>query len=380
MAFIDNLRNKFDSKRTFKFSELDPFQDVGAWIPSGSPSLDLFLNTLGYPTGIIEVRGASQSGKTTISLQAMKTAIDTQGERSVVTILSSERRDNLAYAVQMGLDVDRIIVHRIKTIEDVKNKIFQTIRKTETSFDEYLTEEAKEAKIKRDDISDYIKKRKEEQGKFHFFFIWDALGQTVSAQELKKSEENAEKDEVGMAALASASRALPNALRSIKALEDECNITLMIINRAYDKVEGTPGKKSYGGNAIELFPTIRLELSRVQGVKVGEDEVGQISEVKIIKSDFTSPKQTYQIEIGYGLGIVLSKQDIEFGIEQNILEKHGVGGALYKIGKKELKWSNRRQLYDLYQKKDPMLKALLRVLNKRAHTLVIQRREEKLKG
>lgn len=379
MALIDRLQQQFDEKKTFRFADVDPFQDVGSWISTGSPTLDLALNTLGFPTGVIEVRGASQSGKTTMSLQAMKTAIEYMGDRAVVSILSSERRDNLAYAAQMGVPVNQIILHRIKTIEDVKNKIFQTIRKTEAQLDAMFLDEGKDAKVKKDELEDYVKTRKAEFGRLHFFFIWDALGQTVSAQELNKAEENAKTDETGMAALGAASRSLPAALRAIKTLEDEYDITLMIINRAYDKIDGTPGKKSYGGNAIELFPTMRLELSRIKGEKVGDVEVGQVSEVKVIKSDFGSPKQTFQIEIGYGLGIVLNRADIEFGIEQGILEKHGIGGAIFKMGTKEiLKWQNRGALYQLYRDRDPGLKMLVKLLTKKAHDKVMSERKSKL--
>lgn len=378
---LDKLHGEFDQKKTFKFSQVDPFQDVGSWISTGSPSLDMQLGTLGYPTGVIEVRGVSQSGKTTMSLQAMKTAIEFMGERAIVSILSSERRDNLAYAAQMGVPVEQVILHRIKTVEDVKNKIFQTIRKTETQLDLVFVEEAKEQKIKKEEIQDYVSKRKSEFGKLHFFFIWDALGQTVSAQELNKAEDNAKNDETGQSALASSARSLSNALRSIKTLEDEYDITLMIINRAYDKIDGTPGRKSYGGNAIELFPTMRLELSRIKGEKIGEDEVGQVSEVKVIKSDFGSPKQTFQIEIGYGLGIVLNKTDIEFGIEQGVLEKHGISGASFKLkGKEILKWSNRRELYALYQARNPQLRILIKLLTTKAHEYVLNQRRSKLRS
>jgi len=379
MAFLDRLQQQFDGGKTFRFGQVDPFQDVGSWVGTGSPSLDLQLGTFGYPTGVIEIRGVSQSGKTTMSLQAMKTAIESMGERAVVSILSSERRDNLAYAAQMGVPVNQIILHRIKTIEDVKNKIFQTIRKAEAQLTAFFVEEGKDAKVKKDELEDYVAKRRSEFGQLHFFFIWDALGQTVSAQELQKAEDNADKDETGMAALASASRALPNMLRSIKALEDDHNLTLMIINRAYDKIDGTPGKKSYGGNAIELFPTMRLELTRIQGIKVGDEEVGQVSEVKVIKSDFGSPKQSFKIEIGYGLGIILNQDDIDFGIECGVLEKFGQGGAIFTMGKKEmLKWKTRRELYQLYTDRDPNLKILVKLLTSKAHARVKKERDDKL--
>lgn len=379
MSLLDRLQKEFDSSKTFRFGQVDPFQDVGSWVGTGSPALDLQLGTFGYPTGVIEIRGVSQSGKTTMSLQAMKTAIESMGDRAVVSILSSERRDNLAYAAQMGVPVNQVILHRIKTIEDVKNKIFQTIRKSEAQLTALFLEEGKDAKIKKDELEDYVKTRRSEFGQLHFFFIWDALGQTVSAQELQKAEDNAEKDEVGQAALASASRALPNMLRSIKALEDDHNVTLMIINRAYDKIDGTPGKKSYGGNAIELFPTMRLELARIQGIKIGDEEVGQVSEVKVIKSDFGNPKQTFKIEIGYGLGIIINQDDIDFGIECGLLEKFGQGGAIFTVGKKEmLKWKTRRELYQLYKDRDPNLKMLVRMLTVKAHAKVKKQRDDKL--
>ena len=376
MSFINKVIKRFDSDKTFSFNEIDPFKDVNGWISTGSPTLDLFLKTFGWPSGIIEVRGESQSGKTTISLQAMMQCMNKFGERAIVTILSSERRDNKSYAEQMGINTDGIIVHKVKTIEDVQNKVFQTIINTNKALEEHLESLAKNAKVKDDAKKKFLEEEKEKFGKLKFFFIWDALGQTSSSQELTKAIQNAEKDEEGKAALGSSARALSGFLRNAKALEDEELFTIMIINRAYDRVDGSPGKDSYGGKAIKLFPTMRCELARIQGIKIGETEVGQISKFTTIKTDFDAPKQSFNIEIGYGIGIVLSAQDVEFGIEHKVLEKFGIGGAKFKIGTKELAWKTRKELYQLYKDKNPLLKMLVSKLTKLAHDEVTKSRKK----
>jgi len=354
MSLADKLTTRFDSEKTFKFSEIDLFSEENAWISTGSPYLDYKLRTLGYPTGIIEVRGDSQSGKTTLSLHAMIECISQYRERAVVVILSSERRDNKIYARQLGLKTDQVTVHRVKTMEDVFNKMRQSIDYTMEILE---------------DEEDKIKPR--------FLFVWDSLGQTVSAQERKKMEFRAkatnEDDEAGQAAMGAAARALGVGLRDTISFTDGYDVTFYIINRAYDNM-GNSGKTSYGGKAITFYPNMRLELRRTQGLEFVKDEgeIGQITMVVPFKTDFAIPKQKINIEIGYGYGIVLSKDDIQMGMDAGILEKFSHGGS-FMNGK--LKWGTRRELYALYEEKNPLLKLLTKKLIKHAHSLVLKERK-----
>ena len=369
MGFFDNLAERFDGGKTFKFSDVEMLVRSDAWISTGSPSLDYHMQTYGYPSGIIEVRGESQSGKTTFSLQAMKCAQKQYGERAIIVILSSERRDNKAYARQMGVNTDLVIIHKVTTIEDVFNRIFQTVEAVNEQLLQEFKNDGKAEKIRVNtpEMAEYISKRLEEFGKPRLFFVWDALGQTVSSQELAKAKQNAKENATNKAALASAARALSGGLRSIIALQDEEDFTLYIINRPYDKTDGRPGKKSYGGKAITLYPTIRLELARIQGVKVGDEEVGQITQVHLLKTDYARPKQKFNIEIAYGLGIVLSSEDIAYGIKKKVLTKFGAHGASFKMGKKEMKWKSKKGLYELYENQDKMLGILISKLTKLRH-------------
>lgn len=382
MSIISRLVDKFDNDHTSSFSDLDAFSVESSWISTGSPSLDYNLRTFGFPTGIVEVRGESQSGKTTMSLMTMLQAQREYDSKVVLTILSSERRDNKIYAMQIGVNVKEILVHRVVTVEDVFNKIHNTIARATTALEEQLSDSVLEENVKMkkgsESHKEAIETAKKEFGRLRYVFIWDALGQTVSASELKKAKENAEKDETGMAAIAGAARALSSGLRSFMGLMDEEQVTLFVVNRPYDNADGGPGiKKSYGGKAIMLFPTMRLELARIEGVKIGDAEVGQITQVLTLKNDFDSPKQKFKVEIGYGLGFVLTGEDVEMGIEAGILEKFGQNGAVFKMGKKELKWKTRRELYALYEERSPLLFILIRKLIKISHDKVLTERKAK---
>ena len=347
--FLDKLTNKLDKSKAFKFSEIDAFEDVKSWVTTGSPYLDYSLKTYGYPTGIIECRGPSQSGKTTLSLHACKSTIDQYKDKAVVVILSSERRDNREVAETIGLDLDRVLIVRTGTLEEAFNVVSRTVEAVTEDF-------GLDARI---------------------FFILDSLGNTVSSQEkdaLKtRKEARLKGDDTKHAAMGSAARAISLGLRGLVSLLDENEFTFFMINRAYDKI-GSVGKSSYGGTAVEFYPTMRLDLRRKEGLKVGDDEVGQITIVQPIKTDFDRPKQKFEIEIGYGYGIVLGALDIELGIKLGVLEKFGANGAKFN---EKLKWKSRRELYQHYEDGNPMLKILLKKLTSKAHEQVLKERNER---
>lgn len=358
----DKLISRFDSNKVFKFSEIDPFNEESSWLTTYSPSLDLGLKTHGLPTGIVEIRGDSQAGKTTFTLMLLKGAQEFYGDNLIPVILSSERRDNKPYAEQVGIRTEDIPIFRVKMLEDVFNKIQQVLY----------------------DVQEMIEKKEITMvGKPRFLFIWDSLGQTIAKQEKdamakratvrEVNTKQAKEDETKNAAMGASARALSMGLRSTIGLSDEFDLTLVIINRAYENMGGHGGKTSYGGQAITYYPNLRLELYRKKGIEVSEEEVGQVTVVKTIKTDYDKPKQEFEVEIGYGYGFVLSATDLQIGFDAGILKKHGQFGASFMNGK--LKWGTRKELYALYEKKDPLLKVLTKKLIKIAHEQVLEDRK-----
>jgi recombination protein RecA len=352
MSLVQQIVKKFESDKVMTFNDVDPYKNPDYWTSTGSPYIDLKLNTLGFPTGIVELRGPSRCGKTTLSLSVLKYAI-LNSENTICNILTTERRDNKSYAQRMGLPVEEVIIHQIKNAEMVFNRMKQTIKNTEEVFAANKIEY-----------------------KPRFIFVLDSLGGLISKQEQDKFDTNSEKDEDKAAPMAATARAFKAGCRWLTGEIYDKNILFLVINHTYDDVNGNGGKKSYGGNGIEYMPSLRLDIARsFQGadLKSGDEIIGQCSQIKAFKNDFNGTKTPFKIEIALGIGIVLSPDDIAFGIQKGLLKKNGVGGASFLNGK--LKWSTRKELYALYKSHNSLLRVLTKKLIMLAHEQVMSERK-----
>lgn len=343
-SVIDKIVKKFNSSDVIKFSQKDSFSEMKSWCHSGSPTLDYNLHTFGLPTGIIEIAGKSRSGKTTLGLMAMKAFLKENPEDGIAVILSSENRDNKDYALQLGLPVNRIIIVKVKYVE----AMFLQVKKLIMDADEIL---------------------KEEKLKPKFFFLWDSLGATLSKSELETMTENTERMEKALQKgeevedfelknekmMAFAKEAKKFA-KSIMSEMYTHIVHFVILNHQYEQSNmGITTRKSTGGEWISLFPTIRLQTSLKGHEKIDDVEVAQITEVKVIKNDFGSRKKT-DIRILLGYGIILSQEDIEYALENGILQKEGARKITFMNGK--LSWSTPRELFKLYYEHNKLLNVL----------------------
>lgn len=333
------------------FSELDLFKSQQFWIPTGSPSLDYRLNTLGIPVGVTEIRGPSRGGKTTLGLHCIKSTMEIYPD-AICVILSTERRDNKEYAAKIGVDTNRVMVAKCKTIEDVFNKTFQIINSVEEAY-------------KKKGITDKPK----------FVFLWDSLGASISAQEkraIEKAVDEDDEDGQGKAAMAAAARAIKRGFRALQGEVYDKNIWFIFINHTYDKIGGFgEGQASYGGKAVEYMPSMRLNVSYISQVKIREVKKGQISYVKVVKSDFGSDLSEIELEIFLGRGFILNKGDIEIAVSAGILEPNGKNGYSFMDGK--LKWDSKPELYDLYEENHPLIPLLIKKIQREVHRLVCEK-------
>jgi recombination protein RecA len=355
MSIINKILKGFDKNAQIKpLGEVDLFKDQSCWISTGIPKLDAHLNTIGIPVGIIEIRGESRGGKTTLSLQLLRNFQRMFPEIGVPVILSTERRDNKPYAKKIGIDVDNLIIAQCKTIEDVFVKTQQIIKQTEDTFK-----------------SEGIKEKPK------FMFVWDSIGASISGQELNKMKESADNDEGDdqfKAAMGSAARALKRGLRYLQGEVFDKDIFFIAINHVYDSVNGFGGAgvKSYGGKGIEFMPNLRLSISRTNFVKHKDIKRGQESCIEIVKSDFTSNLDKLKVEISFGSGFILTQEELEFAVEHNILQRKGKNGYSFLDGK--LEWLSRGQLYDIFDEGNPMYNVLVRKITKKYHEEILRNR------
>ena len=342
-GLIDKLVKKFDSENIIKFSEKDSFSAMKSWVHTGSPTLDFNLGTFGFPTGIIEIAGASRGGKTTLALQAMANFQRENGDNAVCVILSSENRDNKDYARRIGVDVENVLIVKVTFVEEMFMLVKQIIDEVNRECD------SKKIKPK-------------------FFFMWDSLGATLSLNERDTLEENTamlEKkmskgetlDELKHEKIGVFAKEAKKFTKFVLSLMYSNIIHFVILNHTYDTITGMgiETKKSTGGMFIEYLPTLRLQVA-VKGMeRIGDEEVAQITKVKVVKNDFGSRKVT-EIRILLGEGIILSQDDIDYALESGILKLEGKKKVTFLNGK--LSWSSPREFFNLYHERNKLLKVL----------------------
>ena len=350
MSVIDKIVKKFNSENIIKFSDKDGFASMKSWVHTGSPTLDYNLGTFGFPTGIVEIAGASRGGKTTISLQAMANFQKENGDDAVCVILSSENRDNKDYAARIGVDVENVLIVKITFVEEMFMMVKQIIDEVNKQY-------------KDNNIKSTPK----------FFFMWDSLGATLSLNERDTMEENTamlekkmsrgeQMDELKHEKIGAFAKEAKKFAKYILSLAYSNIIHFIVLNHVYDTISGmgVSTKKSTGGEWISYLPTQRLQVS-VKGMeKVGDEEVAQISNVKVVKNDFGSRKTT-EIRILLGEGVILSQDDIDYALEVGILKKEGVKKITFMNGK--LSWSSPREFFNLYHNRNKFLKVLHKRIN-----------------
>lgn len=343
-SLIDKIVQKFNNSDVIKFSDKDSFTECKSWCHTGSPTLDYNLKTFGLPTGIIEIAGKSRSGKTTLGLMAMKYFLKENPDNGIAVILSSENRDNKDYALQLGMDVDKIIIVKIRYVE----KMFMMVKKLLEDVDEMF--------------------EKENLGKAKFFFLWDSLGATLSKSELETMEENTEMmskkfdrgEDISDLKHEKVGAFAKSAKMFSKFILGEMYsrvIHFVMLNHQYDSIGGmgVATRVSTGGEWVQLMPCIRLSMKLIGHEKIDDEEVAQITEVKVVKNDFGSRKKT-NIRILLGYGIILSDDDIEYALENGILQKEGVKKISFMNGK--LCWKSPRELFGLYYTHNKYLSVL----------------------
>ena len=249
-------------------------------ISTGALSIDLALGIGGVPKGrVIEIYGPESSGKTTLSLHI---AAEAQKAGGVAAFIDAEHALDPIYASALGVDVDELLVSQPDTGEqalEIANMLIDS------------------------EGVDVV--------------VIDSVAALVPQAEID--------GEMGQSHVGLQARLMSQALRKLTSSINKTQTTVIFINQIREKIGvmwGSPETTS-GGRALKFYASVRIDIRRIETLKVGAEMIGNRVRAKIVKNKVAPPFKEAQFDIMFGQGISREGSLVDVGVDHGIVRKAG---------------------------------------------------------
>ena len=249
-------------------------------IPTGSLSLDIALGVGGIPRGrVTEIYGPEASGKTTI---AQHIVAESQKLGGTAAFVDMEHALDPIYAEACGVDTENLLISQPDTGE-------QALEITEA--------------LVRSGAIDVV--------------VIDSVAALVPRAEIE--------GDMGDSHMGLMARLMSQALRKLSGVIKQTNTSVIFTNQLRQKIGvvfGNP-ETTTGGNALKFYASVRLDVRRIQSIKVGTEVIGNRTRVRIVKNKVAAPFKQAEFDIMYAEGISKVGDLLDLATELDIITKRG---------------------------------------------------------
>jgi len=266
MDFLKDIVKEIGDEYTQLASDIDDteeYVDTGSYIFNGLASGSIFGGV--SRNKITAIAGESSTGKTFFSLAVVKNFLDSNAD-GYCLYFDTEAAVNKSLLQSRGIDLSRLIVINVVTIEEFRTKALKAV-------DLYL--------------------KKPEEDRKPCMFVLDSLGMLSTEKEIRDALDDKQVRDM------TKSQLVKGAFRMLTLKLGQANVPLIVTNHTYDVIGAyVPTKEMGGGSGLKYAASTIIYLSKKKE-KDGTEIVGNLIKAKTAKSRLSKENKDVTVRLYY---------------------------------------------------------------------------------